>query len=91
MKAIQWAQHGVERRELLRTLEIVIEGLEQELRALGDELDVELLAFADLGLDVLAPPLGPLRQPGGGEEGAHRPPDRPSTAPRLRATVAQAP
>jgi hypothetical protein len=40
----------------LRSLEIVIEGLEQELRALGDELDVELLAFADLGLDVLAPP-----------------------------------
>ena len=47
----------------------MIEGLDHELRALGDELDKEPLPLADLDLDVLAAPLGSLRQPGGRDRG----------------------
>ena len=80
-------EKGVEQQQPLRALELVIEGLDRELPALGDELGVELLPVADLGLlspnhgwetkiemegrqiDVLAPALGPLREPGSGHGG----------------------
>ena len=45
------ADDGVERGQPFGGLELVIEGLYGELRALGDELAVQLLPLADLGLD----------------------------------------
>jgi hypothetical protein len=47
----------------------MIEGFDDELRGLGDELDVQLLPLLHLGVDALAPPLRPLRQPGGRDRG----------------------
>ena len=47
-------EDGVERFQPLRALELVVESLYQELRALGDELEVETFALADLSLDGCA-------------------------------------